>query len=69
MDNNLITLKEYAEMHGVTPSTVRHRIRRGSITAVKLGRDWFIDKDEPYDDGRYKNGQYVGFREKYRKKE
>ena len=67
MKENLITLKEYAKLHNVTESAIRHRIRRGKIsTAVKFGRDWFIDKDEPYKDPRLKSGNYIGFREKYK---
>lgn len=52
--SNLITLKEYADMHGVADSTVRCKIRNGNLKATKKGRDWFIDKDEPYIDNRYK---------------
>lgn len=68
MKDNLITLKEFAALHGLDPSTVRHQIRNGRIkTAVKFGRDWFIDKNEPYVDKRVKSGAYVGWREKYPK--
>lgn len=52
--SNLITLKEYADMHGVADSTVRCKIRNGNLKATKKGRDWFIDKDEPYIDNRFK---------------
>lgn len=60
MNENLITLKEYAALHNVTESAIRHRIRRGGIkTAVKFGRDWFIDKTESFTDKRIVSGDYV----------
>lgn len=69
MKDNLITLKEYAAMHGVEVSTIRHRIRKGQVkTAVKFGRDWFIDKDEVYVDRRIVDGDSIGWRQKYGKK-
>lgn len=49
----LISLKEYAELHGVTPDTVRQKVLRGGFkTAQKIGRNWVIDKNEPNDDNR-----------------
>ena len=49
----LITLTEYARRIGRDPSTLRHKaIKGGFKTAQKLGRDWFIDEDEPYSDNR-----------------
>lgn len=55
MKDNLITLKEYAEMHKRNPGTVRQKALRGNFkTAVKVGRDWLISKDEPYTDQRKK---------------
>lgn len=66
----LITLKQYAEKLGKNPVVVRHKaIRGGFETAVKMGRDWLIDEDEPYTDNRVKTGAYIGFREKYKKGE
>lgn len=45
----LIPLVEYAEIHGRNPATARQKALRGGFkTAVKMGRDWFIDSDEPY---------------------
>lgn len=49
----LISLREYAELHGVTPDTIRQKVLRGGFTtAQKIGRNWVIDKDEPYNDKR-----------------
>ncbi len=52
----LITITEYAALHGKAASTIRHRIMRGlHPEAVKVGRDWLIPKDAPYrPDGRAK---------------
>lgn len=48
-----ITLKEYAARNFRAHSSARHMAQRGSFkTAEKLGRDWFIDEDEPYPDHR-----------------
>ena len=60
----LITIKEYAGRHGVDPSTIRHRIQRGATRAQKIGRDWLIDEDEPYTDGRETSGKYKDWRDK-----
>lgn len=62
----MITLTEYAKMHGKDPSTVRQKALRGGFeTAQKLGRDWVIDKEEPYLDGREKSGgKYKNWRKK-----
>lgn len=51
----LIPLKEWAKAHNMTPVTARQRAQRGAFeTARKVGRDWLIDKDEPYVDHRRK---------------
>ena len=37
--------------------------RRGSFnTAVKQGRQWFIDENEEYPDNRIKNGKYIDWK-------
>lgn len=49
----LISLKEYAEKHGIHQDTVRQGILRGKYkTAQKIGRNWVIDSEEPYIDNR-----------------
>ena len=54
---NLISIAEYAQMHGVTPDTVRQKILRGNLPeAVKIGRNWCIPEDAPYIDNRKKSG-------------
>lgn len=45
----LISLVEYAAMHGRTPDGVRQLALRGRFkSAVKIGRNWLIRRDEPY---------------------
>ena len=59
----VITLREYAKRHEKNPVTVAQKAARGKFeTAQKIGRDWFIDEDEPYEDRRVKHGRYVGRR-------
>ncbi len=49
----LITLKEYCLKHNKNHCTARQRAARGSFkTAQKIGRDWFIEEDEPWIDNR-----------------
>ena len=51
----LISLAEYAEIHGRDPATVRQMALRGGFqTARKIGRNWVIDSEEPYPDRRRK---------------
>lgn len=41
-----VTLKEAAELLGVTPDNLRGAIARGSLKARKMGRDWFVTAAE-----------------------
>ena len=51
----LITLKAYAEQHGKDPRACRRKAANGGfVSARKVGRDWIIDSDEQYIDGRHK---------------
>ena len=62
--SELISLVEYAKLHGVTQDTIRHKVHRGSLKAQKIGRNWVIDKDTPYIDNRVKSGEYKDWRKK-----
>ena len=58
----LISLAEYAEIHGRDPATVRQMALRGGFqTARKIGRNWVIEDSEEYPDHRKrgKNGPVV----------
>lgn len=50
----LITLKEWALREGISPATARQRAIRGTLPAVKMGRDWFIEESTPNIDNRLK---------------
>jgi excisionase family DNA binding protein len=41
-----MTLKEAAALLGTSPDNLRSAIRRGSLTAIKLGRDWIVLPEE-----------------------
>lgn len=65
MSNVLITIAEYAKKHDKSVETVRQKAQRGGFhTAQKIGRDWLIDEDEPYQDNRITTGKYVNWRGK-----
>ena len=65
----LISLIEYAKMHGKNRRTVRDMAARGGfMTARKVSRIWLIDSDEQYPpDRRIKSGNYIDWRKKMRK--
>ena len=61
----LIPLAEYARRKGRLPSAARHMAHRGGFTtAKKMGRDWFVEEEEPWPDRRVTHGKY---RDKYAK--
>lgn len=63
MNEEIISIGEYAEMHGVKQDTIKKRCQRGVFkTARKIGRNWVIDKNEPYIDNRIKSGKYINWR-------
>ncbi|TCL43206.1 hypothetical protein [Harryflintia acetispora] len=57
--SELISIVEYAAMHGKHRVTVSHLAVQGRFkTAQKIGRNWVIDKNEPYpEDQRAQNGR------------
>ena len=56
--DNLIPLAEYAKIHNKAFVTVRQKAQRGGFnTARKVGRNWVIDKNEPYIDLRKREGE------------
>ncbi len=51
----LISLVEYAAMHGKTSAGLRQLALRGRLkSAVKIGRNWLIRKDEPYPERKWR---------------
>lgn len=68
--NNLISISEYAAIHGKESSTIRAKcIRGGYQSARKIGHNWVISKSEPYNDLRETAaGKYKGWRNKSERK-
>ena len=61
----LISLAEYAALHGKAKISARKLAQRGRFeTAKKIGRNWVIDDREPYPDHRVKTGKYKDWRTK-----
>ena len=61
----LISLAQYAEKHGKDPDNIRKKAAAGQFkTARKIGRNWVIDSEEPWQDKRVKSGNYIGWRKK-----
>lgn len=40
------TLKQVEKLTGIKADNLRQRISRGTLKAVKMGRDWFIEDEE-----------------------
>ncbi len=54
-DEDLITLKAWAQMNGISAATARQKAGRGSLkTARKIGRDWMVSRYEVNPDNRTK---------------
>jgi len=63
-NENLISISEYAAQHGVSEITVKHRFAdKRFFTAKRIANEWYIDKDEPYEDKRIKSGRYRSWRD------
>ena len=61
----MISITEYATMHGKSQISARKMAQRGGFkTAQKIARNWIIDENEPYPDARIKTGKYIGSRNK-----
>ncbi len=61
--DNYISIAEYATLHGVSAQTIKKKCQRdGFATAKKIGRNWVIDKNEPFVDNRVKSGKYRNWR-------
>lgn len=55
-----MTLIEAAAILGVTPDNLRGAIKRGSLKATKVGRDWHVTKAEVERYGREHRRQTGG---------
>lgn len=53
----LVSLSEYAKIHGKSADTIRRMAEKGTLTtAQKIGRNWAVDKNEPYPVKKRSNG-------------
>ncbi|MGN0558389.1 MAG: hypothetical protein ACI4IS_02945 [Acutalibacteraceae bacterium] len=55
----LISLPEWAKKNGIAPASARQKVLRGYLPAVKIGRNWLIDEDQPNVDNRKKDNKTV----------
>lgn len=63
MQNEMLTIVEYAARIGKAPRSVRQKCQIGTLPgAVKIGRDWLIPADAAYQDNRIKTGEYKNWR-------
>ena len=44
MESRLLSVRDAAEVLGVSPAAVRLKIGSGSLPAIKQGRDWWLDE-------------------------
>lgn len=55
-----IPLNLWAHKNRISPDTATQKARRGKLkTAELIGRQWFIDPNEPNIDNRIKSGKYI----------
>lgn len=53
-------LREAAALLGVQPATLRQAIRRGTLEATKVGRDWHVNPQAVIDYADYHRGRIGG---------
>ena len=58
-DENLISLSDWAVLNRINPKTARRKAEKGLIPAVKIGRNWLIDRDAENVDNRRKTVKAV----------
>ncbi len=65
-EKQYLTAKEYAAKYNLHPRTVQLWCAEGRIEgAFKFGTSWAIPNKVPRPkDGRYKNGEWVGYRKR-----
>ncbi len=56
---SLISVSEYAKIHGKDTGNVRRMLISGRLTGYKIGNQWVLDEETPYPkDNRIKSGKY-----------
>ena len=56
MENNLVSMKEYAALHGLPVETVKTRVKHNQLPVVRFGKSVMIDKATPWEE-RKKTGR------------
>lgn len=46
LNNNLVPVKLLADEYGMSADTIRQRIRKGGVEAVKVGRIWLVNLND-----------------------
>lgn len=66
----LVSLAEYAQKIGKSPSRARRMAIAGRLSSArKIGSVWVIDDSEPWpDDNRVTSGRYIGVRHQQSKR-
>ena len=60
MPEELVSLAQYAELHGISKSAVKQKVASGGYkTARKVGATYVIDANEPHVDRRIKHGKRI----------
>lgn len=54
--SDLISMKEYAALHGLSIDTVKTRVKQNQIPVVRFGKSVMIDKSTPWEE-RKKTGR------------
>lgn len=63
--SDLLSVSQWAALHGKDPGNVRRLIAQGRIPAQRVGNQWAIPADvQPPEDKRVKSGKYVGWRKR-----
>lgn len=44
---NIMGVNEAAEMWGLAPGTIKNLCNEGKLKAVKIGKTWVLDKNQP----------------------
>ena len=44
--NQCLSLAQAGELIGLSPTTLRHQIERGALSATKIGRNWQVHIDD-----------------------
>ena len=47
--NDLISMREYAELHGLPLETVKTRVKHNQIPVVRFGKSVMIDRNTPWE--------------------